>query len=157
GLRACRPRARHLARRGTTRRHRQSPRRGRVGRLATRRRSPGGRGPRSARAGGERQRERRAAPHRAVRGEQPRPPPRPRPAGRRPTAAAAPPGDTDRGRLSPPHGGRDASAPAGAAPMIGARRGMTLLEVLVAVAVLATGVVAAERLLARSVSAVATD
>jgi type II secretion system protein I len=41
--------------------------------------------------------------------------------------------------------------------MIGARRGMTLLEVLVAVAVLATGVVGAERLLARSVSAVATD
>jgi type II secretion system protein I len=41
--------------------------------------------------------------------------------------------------------------------MMRARRGMTLLEVLVAVAVLATGVVAVERLLARSVGAVATD
>ena len=41
--------------------------------------------------------------------------------------------------------------------MMHTRRGMTLLEVLVAVAVLATGVVAVERLLARSVGAVATD
>jgi type II secretion system protein I len=41
--------------------------------------------------------------------------------------------------------------------MIRARRGMTLLEVLVAVAVLATGVVALQRLLTRSVTAVSTD
>jgi len=37
------------------------------------------------------------------------------------------------------------------------RRGVTLLEVLVAVAVLAVGVVALERLLARSVGAVTAD
>jgi type II secretion system protein I len=40
--------------------------------------------------------------------------------------------------------------------MTTARRGMTLLEVLVALAVLATGIVALQRLAARSIDAVAT-